>query len=108
MLKEELTMTLQEALNNEEIAKKFEEAKSMDDVLTTLKEYGVEASEEELMNAIAEEGGELTEDQLENVAGGALFPNLFKIGTKAILELIRKNILKPFNLPKAILRMLHL
>ena len=45
-MKEEPAMTLQEALNNEEIAKKFETAESMDDVIATLKDYGVEATEE--------------------------------------------------------------
>lgn len=107
--KEEPTMTLKEALNNEEIANKFDSAESMDDIIATLKEYGVEATEEEVMSAIAEEGGELTEDQLENVAGGSIITSmLIGLGARKLLELIRKKKIKPINLPKTILRMLGL
>ena len=102
-------MTLNEALASEEIAKKFEDAGSMDEVLAILKEYGVDATEEELMNALADETGELSEDQLENVSGGLLLINpLLKLGAKAILRLIKNKTIKPTTLPKAILKMLGL
>ena len=111
-------MTLNEALSNEEIAKKFEDANSMDDVLATLKEYGVETTEEELMNVISEDIGELSDDQLEDVAGGLLIspigsPLLLynlgsKLGTRMILLMIKLKRIKPSSLPKSIRNILKL
>ena len=63
-------MTLNEALNSEEIAKKVEAVSSMDEAVGILKGYGVETTAEELAAMIPEEDGELADDNLENVSGG--------------------------------------
>ncbi len=100
-------MTLKEALNNEEIAKKFETAGSMEEVLGILKDNGVEATEEELFAAIGEMGeqgdGELSDESLEKVAGGV---NFFGLGAKVLLMMLKLGKIKAFNLPRAVLRML--
>lgn len=106
-------MTLNEALHNNEIAEKIEEANNMEDILAALKKYGIETTEEELMNAISEENGELSDDQLEDVAGGLiniglLLPTPTTRITIAIIKLIKSGKLKPFNWPKSLKKMLKL
>lgn len=107
-------MTLNEALHNNEIAEKIEEANNMEDILAALKKYGIETTEEELMNAISEENGELSDDQLEDVAGGLINilpfppPTAPTRITIAIIKLIKSGKLKPFNWPKSLKKMLKL
>lgn len=110
-------MTLNEALSNEELAIKFEEANSMNDILETLKQYGVETTEEELINTIKAENSELSEDQLENVTGGLIInplarplitSGIVKLGVKTIISLIRAGKLKSIYLTKPLQKMLIL
>ena len=63
-------MTLKEALNNEEIAKRLEEAGNQDAMAGILEECGIEVTEEELAALASAAGEELTDENLENVAGG--------------------------------------
>jgi len=106
-------MTLKEALNNEEIAKKFESATSMEEILSVLKEKGVETTEEELLATIGseigdQEEGELSDESLEGVAGGLVLPNLWSLGAKAILKLLKSGVLRTPLIPPIIRRRLGL
>ena len=85
-------MDLNEALNNEEIAKKFEDAKDMKDILNILKEAGVETTEEEVLKLLPSLDDELTDENLEDVAGGSRGNGLlgkFGIGLKVLWILIK-------------------
>ena len=81
---------LKEALCNEEVAKKCDEAQSMEDVLATLQSYGIETTKEEIVDALADIGDELTDNELDNVAGGGIinthpgpFPPINRLGVYA-------------------------
>jgi len=71
----------QQVSENEELAGKFQEAKSHDELIALASEIGLDISAEELQAAqdklmalAGEDGGvELTDEQLEAVAGGAAF-----------------------------------
>lgn len=66
-------MTLKEAMNNEEINRKVEEAKDAEEAARILVEYGVTVTGEELLALLPAEDGELTDENLEDVAGGLGF-----------------------------------
>ncbi len=70
-----------EMLNdNQELANKIVEAKSLEDVLALLTENGVEVTADELKTMMADEneGDELSMEMLENVAGGGKIKNALK------------------------------
>lgn len=82
-MKEFTVEKLQELENDREFAAKMEAAECTRDVISVLKEFGIEATEEELVAVLAEqemamENGELSEDMLDNVAGGGKLWNWIK------------------------------
>jgi len=83
-------MNLQEAMNSEEIAKKFEKISSVDEAVNILKEYGVETTEEELTAMFPKEEGELTDDNLENVSGGFMLIATLPLAAYALWKTIKK------------------
>ena len=83
-------MTLKEALTNEEIAKKCEEAQSFEDVLAQLKAYGIETTKEEIVDALAEMGEEITDDELESVAGGIMIERCWKPNLSPFMKWIQE------------------
>lgn len=113
-------MTLKEAMNNEEINRKVEEAKDAEEAARILEEYGVTVTGEELLALLPAEDGELTDDNLEDVAGGAMFnlsilynPGPFRIDPKTRLQIMQRlsnrialnKLCKQFPLLKKLLNM---
>ena len=90
-------MKLDEAMNNEEIAKKLEDAHDMNEVINILKSEGVDTTEDELMGMLNSMTGELPEDALENVSGGLMGPIVLggPIIFSVLLDLIRKGKINP-------------
>ena len=60
-------MTLEEALQNEEVLKKLDNADTIDEAVEILQQNGADVSARDLLTLSGEEMGE---DELENVTGG--------------------------------------
>lgn len=76
----DITLQLQELLQNKDFVAKMQGI-SVEEGLAVLKEYGIEASDEEFRVALEKiagisEDGELQEQDLNNVAGGSFLNNL--------------------------------
>ena len=92
-------MELNEALNNMELAKKIEEAENMNEVISILKNAGVETTEEELLKLLPSQDDELPDESLEDVSGG-LYIGKLPLISWVLLKLIKKGKIKPSDLLK--------
>ena len=75
-------------IDNETLVKQIEEAGDMTEVVSALKNAGINTTEEELMSKLAVSDEELSEDNLEAVVGGANFLLISPLITYALRKVI--------------------
>jgi predicted ribosomally synthesized peptide with nif11-like leader len=91
-------MNLEELMQNAEFTEKLEKAKDLDEVMTMIKEQGVEITKEELAAAMEQlNEGELDENSLEDVAGGMSLGRAVITGVAVLVSWLKKH---PEVLPK--------